>query len=167
MKSEKIPGVYLIYNKNDKLIYIGQSQDIKKRIKSHHSGSHKALRKQIDHYKYHRIVDLDQRKVVEHILINELSPFFNGWATSNFPTIPIKKVINHLDYFTTGEIMIYAFQSNHCIQYENEYSVYNLIKGNYHRMNYKQKENIHYFLNQIHRSRSDDLFEKAFGNGDN
>lgn len=71
---EERAGLYWLYDKNNKLLYIGQSMDIRKRIQQHLSGYRG------DHYDsavcYYVDSPLD-RELYETYMINTMQPPFN------------------------------------------------------------------------------------------
>lgn len=76
---KNIPGIYFIYDKRDKVVYIGQSYDVKSRLKAHfrgqtntreHSGLFKA-------FKYVKVEGCAARTIYEVYYINKLKPKCN------------------------------------------------------------------------------------------
>jgi len=100
-------GIYFIYNKRNKLIYLGQSKNIKQRIRQHKSSS--LFKNQFNHYTHIIIKDFDQRIQIEKFLINLLKPFYNGFGCTWDAVYPIKhnefKLIG--EYFNFGQYIIY------------------------------------------------------------
>ena len=73
----KKEGVYIIYGNTDKIIYVGISTDIDKRIKEHYKNTSKRyFAPQINHIKYFPI-EISLAKVIEGILIKILNPVYN------------------------------------------------------------------------------------------
>lgn len=73
----KKEGIYIIYGKTDKIIYVGISTDIDKRIKEHYKNTSKRyFAPQINHIKYF-LIEIDLAKVIEGILIKILNPVYN------------------------------------------------------------------------------------------
>ena len=72
-------GLYRIYNKRKKLIYVGISENIKKRVKTHlyKSVDRPGLRKQIYYIKVHN-TDIVAAKKLEEEIIRFAYPFFNN-----------------------------------------------------------------------------------------
>jgi len=147
--SENIPGVYFIYNQKKKLIYIGQSKNITKRITQHRYNSAVLLQKQMFYYEYIHINDKEIRENVEEEFIIKLRPFFNGWATTNYAELPPIYKEEVLDYFKTGEIMIYAYESGHEINNQNRYFLLDFLKKTKNKMEIKDKMDIHKFLSRL------------------
>ena len=78
------PGLYRIYNKRRKLIYVGISENIKRRIKYHLRGysDKPGLTKQMYYIKYHNI-PIEQARKLEEELVRLINPFFNGMPPGN------------------------------------------------------------------------------------
>ena len=77
------PGLYRIYNRRRKLIYVGISNNIKKRVKAHlyKSVDRPGLRKQIYYIKVHE-TDIVAAKKLEEEIIRFAHPFFNNLGVS-------------------------------------------------------------------------------------
>ncbi len=73
------PGLYRLYNRRRKLIYVGISKNIKKRVKDHlyKSVDRPGLRKQIYYIKVHN-TDIVAAKKLEEEIIRFSYPFFNN-----------------------------------------------------------------------------------------
>lgn len=66
------PGVYIIYQAN-RLLYIGQSVNLKKRLSNHHRKKHIEDRRTLI-----KIIICDNHKELETLLIRELNPRLNN-----------------------------------------------------------------------------------------
>lgn len=82
--------IYFLYNKNNEIIYIGESKNtIKNRLYTDGSGSHckKEWFKEVKYLKYYKnndINDSDIRKLIERALIKKFNPKYNdGKLNSN------------------------------------------------------------------------------------
>lgn len=76
------PGVYLFYDKDDSLLYIGKSVDIKNRVRSHFSQSHTSTKESIlsqlvTHVDFEETSGELTALLRESALIKELSPSYN------------------------------------------------------------------------------------------
>jgi len=73
----KKEGVYVIYGDTNKIIYVGISIDIDKRIEEHKKNIEKRyFAPQINHIKYF-LVEISIAKIIEGILIKILNPVYN------------------------------------------------------------------------------------------
>ena len=93
---DKIPkeaGIYYLYSKKRKLVYIGKADNLKNRITKHYNNHKEALiyyskksyyfptlhlTKPFEYYRYTIIKDKLTRKNVEKELIKELKPKYNN-----------------------------------------------------------------------------------------
>lgn len=81
---DKIPvntgGIYLLYNANNDLIYIGRSNNLDSRIRAHINGkTHTAIfHKEIKYVRYLPTNSRIEQKVYELYAINTLSPKYNA-----------------------------------------------------------------------------------------
>lgn len=86
-------GIYLLYTSDDKLLYVGKSENVKGRIRTHLSGKDKSTGKFIEFVSKIRIIyvdwDVNRQTLfsVERWFIGNLKPVFNGpihesWADS-------------------------------------------------------------------------------------
>ena len=73
----KKEGVYIIYGNTDKIIYVGISTDIDKRIEEHKKNNDKRyFAPQINHIKYF-LEEISIATTIEGILIKILNPIYN------------------------------------------------------------------------------------------
>ena len=72
-------GLYEIFNKKQKLMYVGISKNIKQRLKSHFADSpgKPSLTKQMYYVRY-LLLDIETAEKVEQRLIDLINPFYNG-----------------------------------------------------------------------------------------
>ncbi len=76
------PGVYIFYNSDNEVLYVGKSVDIRTRVMSHFSGDHvsgkeQALCEQVAHIEYETTSGELSALLRESTLIKELNPIFN------------------------------------------------------------------------------------------
>jgi hypothetical protein len=75
-------GVYLMYTQCGTLLYVGQSSNLKSRLKTHLRGSDENTGDYIDYVSYLRVVFIDRANwdllKVEDKIIRALKPMFNG-----------------------------------------------------------------------------------------
>lgn len=73
-------GLYYLYNKKYKLIYVGISRHIKKRVLQHFWGNctpkSKLLRKQMKYVIYY-LMDFEWAEKIERLSVDRVLPFFN------------------------------------------------------------------------------------------
>jgi len=76
-RSYKNKGVYLLYDSDEELIYIGQSADIRQRLSQHNNKS----------WVYYKVIEVKnylQRLKIEEYLINKFKPEYNLSNNSNY-----------------------------------------------------------------------------------
>ena len=95
-KIPELPGVYLIKDRYDKIIYIGKAKNLKKRVSSYFTGSsssYKTANIRLFSHKIDFIICDSEREalVIERRLINQYQPFFNVlWKDSKtYPYVVI------------------------------------------------------------------------------
>ncbi len=89
--SPKAPGIYYLYSKRKKLVYIGQAKNIRIRLVKHNSDldyfklqikkkgkSFSSQAKPFKYFRYTIIKDEKIRNIVEGELIKELKPRYNS-----------------------------------------------------------------------------------------
>ncbi|MFL2911797.1 MAG: nucleotide excision repair endonuclease [Limisphaerales bacterium] len=74
---KKLCGVYSLFDKNKKLIYIGKSTNISNRLKTHHRLNFKNFRNQFCYFNFTPISDEITALLVESKEIKENKPLFN------------------------------------------------------------------------------------------
>ncbi|HDR7640805.1 TPA: GIY-YIG nuclease family protein [Bacillus wiedmannii] len=79
MSIKNINGIYLLYSKDDELLYIGKSEELKTRIKSHLKGVSNVYEYsgEFDKIKCFYISSLLDAELCETYLINTLNPKYN------------------------------------------------------------------------------------------
>ena len=103
-----LPGIYFIYNRRKKLIYIGQSQNIRKRFMQHIQHKDSYMSKQAEFFEYFELQEEKIRKEVERLLITNIKPFFNREALDFRPWQPkFEWPTFYESYFKYGELLIY------------------------------------------------------------
>jgi excinuclease ABC subunit C len=72
-------GVYRMYDKDDKIVYVGKSQDLQRRIKTHLSGTTntKYFIEHVRHIDWHRNDSPIMQTLLEAILIAYYKPKYN------------------------------------------------------------------------------------------
>ena len=90
-------GVYQYYDKTDKLLYVGKAKNLKKRVRSYFTKSHKSNRlkilvKKIEEIKYVLVVSEMDALLLENSLIKEHKPTYNVMLRDDktYPWICIK-----------------------------------------------------------------------------
>ena len=78
MNNEKIPGIYFLYDSDGNIIYIGQTEDLDKRLFKHSAGNWNYAPKEFDMIFVHRIKNKKQRIDIENKLIKSFKPKLNG-----------------------------------------------------------------------------------------
>ena len=81
-KLPDLPGVYYFYGKDDQLLYVGKSVEIKTRVKSHfiqdhQSGTDAKLSRTLAHIDYQRTPSDFGAQLLESMEIKKLSPVYN------------------------------------------------------------------------------------------
>ena len=103
------PGVYMFYDKDDNLLYIGKSVDIKKRVRSHLSQSHTSSKEAAItsnvHYIDHEVTSGELSALLrESALIKELSPIHNRRLRSTSELAVFKSKRDEKTGYLTGSL---------------------------------------------------------------
>ena len=109
------PGVYFFYDKDDTLLYIGKSVDIKNRVRSHFgqdylSAKERMLTNQVTHIDCETTSGELSALLKESALIKELQPVFNRRLRSASKLAVHKSSSNTLGYKTST--LLYQNKSN-------------------------------------------------------
>jgi hypothetical protein len=105
---KRLAGVYMAYNSNDKVIYVGESRNVWQRVPNHFQQARGKFWKEIS-YVMVAYIDLDryERHIIEGILVSKYQPQFN-FSDEMINTKPMGKhadkiedivyYIKHLNY---------------------------------------------------------------------
>ena len=124
--NNKISGVYIIYNKNQDVVYVGQSKNIASRITTHMRGKYKKSYK-IDVFPLD-YVDDEQITSFERFLITKLKPIDNVMVEQTYNPIDVESILLHEDIETLEdkeiiELLIPCF----CVFPNNKF----IVKGDF------------------------------------
>ena len=103
------PGVYMFYDKDDNLLYVGKSVDIKKRVRSHFSQSHTSSKEAAITSNVH-FIDFEVTSgelsalLRESALIKELSPSHNRRLRSTSELAVFKSKKDEKSGYMTGSL---------------------------------------------------------------
>lgn len=78
----KSPGVYVIYDENDKVIYVGKAKSLVNRLRNHFSKSNdfsksRVIREKGANIKIHEVSSENEALLLEYSFIQELQPYLN------------------------------------------------------------------------------------------
>lgn len=97
-KISKKSGIYLLYNKKDKLMYVGKSIDLESRIPA------SAIDKGLVKFKYIPIQNLADMNIMEVAYISKFKPIYNKeFKSAELPTINITLPYDESDMFILRE----------------------------------------------------------------
>ena len=91
------PGVYLMYDENDVIIYVGKAKDLQKRVSQYflrpHEGKVQAMVNHVDHFETIQMNNEKEAFLLEMNLIHEHLPRYNILLKddSHYPYIALKK----------------------------------------------------------------------------
>lgn len=78
-----LPGVYLMKNKDDEIIYVGKAKNLKRRVRSYFTGDSgkstkvKKMVEKIDHFEYIIVKNEAESLILESNFIKEHRPHYN------------------------------------------------------------------------------------------
>ena len=106
------PGVYIMYDKNDKIIYVGKAISLKNRVTSYFRKTNKTKRienmvKLIDHFEYIVVDNEQEALILECNLIKKNMPKFNVLLKDDktYPYIKINVKDDYPDVYMTRRVI--------------------------------------------------------------
>lgn len=88
-------GVYVMYNKDIEVIYVGKTKDLSVRLASHRTSS--PFYDEIHYIDFYKISDIFSKDIFETYLINKLRPKYNK-AKTYFDENKVNEIIHEIDY---------------------------------------------------------------------
>ena len=106
------PGVYIMHDKNDKIIYVGKAISLKNRVRQYFRKNNKTQRIQnmvslIDHFEYIVTENEAEALILECNLIKKNMPKFNVLLKDDktYPYIKVNVQADYPDVYITGRIL--------------------------------------------------------------
>ncbi|MBP3707301.1 MAG: excinuclease ABC subunit UvrC [Clostridia bacterium] len=106
------PGVYIMHDKSDKIIYVGKAINLKRRVTSYFRKTNKTQRIQnmvalIDHFEYIVVENEEEALILECNLIKKNMPKFNVLLKDDktYPYIKVSLQSDYPDVYLTRRVM--------------------------------------------------------------
>lgn len=106
------PGVYIMHDKSDKIIYVGKAINLKRRVTSYFRKTNKTQRIQnmvalIDHFEYIVVENEEEALILECNLIKKNMPKFNVLLKDDktYPYIKVSVQSDYPDVYLTRRVM--------------------------------------------------------------
>ena len=150
---KKLCGVYSLFDKNKKLIYIGKSTNISNRLKTHNRLNFKNFRNQFCYFNFTPISDEITALLVESKEIKKNKPLFNKklrrLKNSNYflTYSKNKKGVYYLHYSSVPSISLKSFSSKKALLLNiNDFLKENGLCNHVNRKSYKNRPCFQYHL---------------------